>query len=516
MTLTPTQCYQAILTRDSRFDGRFFVAVRSTRIYCRPICRVKTPMQKNCTFYSHAAAAEAAGYRPCKRCRPELAPGNSPMEISSQLARATAFHIGQDFLADHSLADLAGKLGITDRQMRRVFHDEFGVAPVEFWQTQRLLLAKQLLTDSNMPITSVALASGFSSVRRFNTLLKTRYRMTPTELRKTQRPHAPEQFPDFSFRLSYRPPLDWNKLLAFLAQRAIPHVESVRDGAYVRTVRVERRDKTFTGFIEVRNDAAARVLTVKLSKTLMPACAAVLERVKRLFDLDADPAIIDRALGKLAAKSPGLRLPGCFDSFEMAVRAVLGQQVSVAGARTLAGRIAQRFGTPMKTPDPALTHLFPSPRRIASACVSDIAKLGIIGARARTLIALARAIAGGELSLEPGHRVEATLNQLRKIPGIGEWTAQYIAMRALAWPDAFPHTDLGVRKALSMAAPARVLELAEKWRPWRAYAVLHLWNSLSGNAKLLPKASGVARAGSARVAPSAISGMRIAPHPLPK
>jgi len=479
VNLTPDQCYQALLTRDPRFDGRFFVAVRSTRIYCRPICRVKPPMRKNCTFYSHAAAAEVAGYRPCKRCRPELAPGNSPMEISSQLARATAFHIGQDYLADHSLADLAARLGITDRQMRRVFHDEFGVAPVEFWQTQRLLLAKQLLTDSSMPITSVALASGFQSVRRFNTLLKARYRMTPTELRKTQRPHAPEKFPDFSFRLSYRPPLAWDRLLAFLAQRAIPHVETVRDGAYLRTVRVERRDRTFTGFIEVRNDADAHVLTVKLSAALLPACAAVLERVKRLFDLDADPAVIDRALGKLAAKSPGLRLPGSFDSFEMAVRAVLGQQVSVAGARTLAGRIAKRFGTPLQTPNAALTHLFPSPRRIASASTSDIAKLGIIGNRARTLIALARAISRGELSLEPGHRVEATLNQLRKIPGIGEWTAQYIAMRALAWPDAFPHTDLGVRKALGRVTPTRVLELAEKWRPWRAYAVLHLWNSLS-------------------------------------
>ena len=479
VTLTPDQCYQAVLTRDTRFDGRFFVAVKSTHIYCRPICRVKTPMRKNCSFFSHAAAAEVAGYRPCKRCRPELAPGNSPMEISSQLARATAFHIGQDFLSDHSLSDLAGKLGVTDRQMRRVFHDEFGVSPVEFWQTQRLLLAKQLLTDSSMPVTSVALASGFQSVRRFNTLLKARYRMTPTELRVTQRRHAPEKFPDFSFRLSYRPPLDWDRLLAFLAQRAIPHVETVQDGAYLRTVRVKRRDRTYTGYIEVRNDAAARVLTVRLADSLMPACAAVLERVKRLFDLDADPAVIDRALGKLAAKAPGLRLPGSFDSFEMAVRAVLGQQISVASARTLAGRIAQRFGMPVKTPDAALTHLFPSPQRIATAATAGLTKLGIIGARARTLIALARAIAKDELLLEPGHRIESTLNQLRKIPGIGEWTAQYIAMRALAWPDAFPHTDLGVRKALDMAAPARVLELAEKWRPWRAYAVLHLWNSLS-------------------------------------
>jgi AraC family transcriptional regulator of adaptative response / DNA-3-methyladenine glycosylase II len=477
--LNPEQCYQAVLTRDARFDGRFFVAVKTTHIYCRPICRVKTPMEKNCRFFGYAAAAEVAGFRPCKRCRPELAPGNSPMEVSSQLARSAAYHINQDFLSEHSLADLAGKLGVTDRQMRRVFGEEFGVSPVEFWQTQRLLLAKQLLTDSTMSVTSVALASGFQSLRRFNALLKQRYRMTPTEFRKQQKKQLPEKFSDFSFRLNYRPPLAWDELIEFLSQRAIPHVEAVQDGTYFRTVHVKRQNEELAGYIQVRHEAKTHTLSVQLSDALLPVSATVLERVKRLFDLHADPIAIDLILGPLAKPRPGLRVPGSFDGFEMAVRAILGQQVSVAAARTLAGRLALRFGTPLSTRLPFLTHIFPTPQRLASAAVDEIGRLGITGQRAKTLIALSQAITKGDLILEPGNRIEDTFAQLRKIPGVGEWTAQYIAMRALSWPDAFPHTDLGIKKALGAATPRKILELAEKWRPWRAYATLHLWANLA-------------------------------------
>ena len=400
------------------------------------------------------------------------------MEISSQLARATACYINQDFLAEHSLAELAEKLAITDRQMRRVFQEEFGVSPVEFWQTQRLLLAKQLLSDSSMPITSVALASGFQSLRRFNVLLKQRYRMTPTELRKKTGRIEPDNPSDFSLRLSYRAPFDWERLLGFLSRRAIPQVEWVKDAVYLRTVHIIRKDRTFTGHIEVRNDVDKHMLSVRLSDSLLPVCAVVLERVKRLFDLHADPAAIARSLGALAKKRPGLRLPGSFDGFEMAVRAVLGQQVSVAGATTLAGRLTVRFGVPIQASVPSLTHLFPSPERIATAVVDEIQKLGITSARAKSLIVLAQAVSSGDLVLEPGRRIEGTLKVLCQIPGIGEWTAQYVAMRALSWPDAFPHTDLGIRKALGEANPKKVLLLAEKWRPWRAYAALHLWSSL--------------------------------------
>jgi AraC family transcriptional regulator of adaptative response / DNA-3-methyladenine glycosylase II len=478
MLLNPDQCYQAVLTRDARFDGRFFVAVRTTRIYCRPICRVKTPMRKNCEFFSYAAAAEVAGYRPCKRCRPELAPGNSPMEVASQLARNTAYHIGQDFLAGRSLADLAERLGVTDRQMRRVFREEFGVSPVEYWQTQRLLLAKQLLTDSKISVTSVALASGFQSLRRFNALVKERYRLTPSEFRKQQKNQMPASFSEFPFRLGYRPPIDWDRLLGFLSHRAIPGVEAVEDGTYQRTVRLHRQGRELVGYLQVRHEADRQMLAVRLSDALLPACAIVLERIKRLFDLHADPVAIDSALGPLAATRRGLRVPGCFDGFEMAARAILGQQISVAGARTLAGRLVLRFGTEIETPVAALRHTFPLPRRIADASIGQIAALGMPGKRAQTLIDLAGAIADGKVLLQPGRRVEETLMQLRRIPGIGEWTAQYIAMRALSWPDAFPHTDLGIRKGLGENNPKRILELAEKWRPWRAYAAHHVWANL--------------------------------------
>jgi AraC family transcriptional regulator of adaptative response / DNA-3-methyladenine glycosylase II len=441
-------------------------------------------MRKNCEFFNYAAAAEVAGYRPCKRCRPELAPGSSLMEISSQHARNAAWQIGQDFLSEHSLAELAAKLGITDRQMRRVFQDEFGVSPVEFSQTQRLLLAKQLLTDSAMPITSVAYASGFKSLRRFNTLLKQRYRVSPTEFRIQQKKEVPQKFEEFSFRLNYRPPFDWERLLNFLSRRVIPHVEAVQDGKYFRTVHVIRQKQSITGHLEVRHDADRRTLSVQLSNSLLPACVPVLERLKRLFDLHADPAAISAALGKLAQLRPGLRLPGSFDGFEMAVRAILGQQVSVAAASTLAGRLALRFGELVKTPCPSLTHLFPGPEKLASATTAEIVRLGITGQRAQTLIALSRAVAGGAVHLEPGSRIEDTLQELYKIPGFGEWTVQYIAMRALSWPDAFPHTDLGIKKALGVENAKQILELAEKWRPWRAYAALHLWAELTERTKL--------------------------------
>ncbi|HTV43521.1 MAG TPA: DNA-3-methyladenine glycosylase 2 [Candidatus Sulfotelmatobacter sp.] len=493
--MNPEHCYQAVLTRDARFDGRFFVAVKSTGIYCRPICRVKTPMRKNCEFFSYAAGAEAAGYRPCKRCRPELAPGSSLMEISSQQARNAAWHIGQDFLSENSLAGLAAKLGITDRQMRRVFHDEFGVSPVEFSQTQRLLLAKQLLTDSAMPVTDVAYASGFKSLRRFNALLKQRYRVSPTEFRKQQKKEAPQNFAEFSFRLNYRPPFDWDRLLRFLSQRVIPHVEAVQDGKYFRTVQLTRQNRNVIGHLEVRHDADKRMLSVRLSDSLLPVCAPVLERLKRLFDLYADPEAISSVLGKLAAQRPGLRLPGSFDGYEMAVRAILGQQVSVAAACTLAGRLALRYGEPIQsseTPFSSLTRLFPAPQKLASATVADIGRLGIPGQRAKTLISLSRAVADGTLHLEPGSRIEDTLQELNKIPGIGEWTVQYIAMRALSWPDAFPHTDLGVKKALARKNPKEILEIAEKWRPWRAYATLHLWAGLESLQKAVTACRAVA------------------------
>jgi AraC family transcriptional regulator of adaptative response / DNA-3-methyladenine glycosylase II len=481
MLLNADQCYRAVLSRDARFDGRFFVAVRTTRIYCRPICRVKTPMRKNCQFFGHAAEAEVAGYRPCKRCRPELAPGQSMMEVRSEWARAALSWINRDFLAEHSLEELAEKLGVTDRHLRQVFRAEFGVSPVEYAQTQRLLLAKQLLTDTTLPMISVAMASGFRSVRRFNAALKARYRLTPTELR-TSNKKTDADSAGFVFRLAYRPPLAWKELLDFLGKRAILGVESVEGEIYRRTVQWLRQGKSYEGVVEVRHEPGANLVAVRLSSGLAPVCAVILERVKRLFDLRTDPLVIGLVLGKLSGKTPGLRVPGSFDGFETAVRAVLGQQVSVAGATTLAGRFAARFGSPIETSIPALTHVFPLAARVARASVDEIARLGIYGRRAATIIALAKAIDRGELHLEPGHRMEGTLRLLRKIPGIGDWTPQYISMRALSWPDAFPHTDLGIVKALREKSPKKILAMTEKWRPWRSYAALHLWAGLETRA----------------------------------
>jgi AraC family transcriptional regulator of adaptative response / DNA-3-methyladenine glycosylase II len=397
------------------------------------------------------------------------------MEVSSQLARATALHINQDFLADHSLEELAARIGVTDRQMRRAFRDEFGVSPVEYWQTQRLLLAKQLLTDTRLTVAAVAMASGFQSLRRFNVSLKARYRMTPTELRKNQKKDPTQNPSEFSFRLSYRSPMDWQHLIAFLSRRAIPEVETVIGDAYFRTVRLSRQNIEYTGFFEVRNEADQRMISVRLSDTLAPVCVMVLERIKRLFDLEANPVAINKVLGPLSKVRPGLRVPGSFNGFEMVVRAILGQQISVAGARTLTGRLVARFGARINVPVESLGYLFPTAARMARATVDEIGQLGIISKRAETIIALAKAISIGDLVLEPGNRVEGTLRQLRKIPGIGEWTTQYIAMRALSWPDAFPHTDLGICKALGEKNPKKVLAMTEKWRPWRAYAALHLW-----------------------------------------
>jgi AraC family transcriptional regulator, regulatory protein of adaptative response / DNA-3-methyladenine glycosylase II len=475
MTLDPHTCYRALKARDARFDGRFFVAVSSTRIYCRPVCTVKPPRRENCRFYPSAAAAESGGYRPCLRCRPELAPGNASIDASSRLAQAAASMMEDRTLDEEGLDNVAARLGITDRHLRRAFGAEFGVSPVEFAQTQRLLLAKRLLTDTVLPVTQVAFASGFRSVRRFNALFRQRYRLQPGQLRR----HAPSSAADvLNFELSFRPPYDWPAVSAFLAARAIAGVEAVEDGRYRRTARVVVDGKPHLGWIEVSPSPKKPALRVSVSASLAKALPPVLSRVKALMDLSCNPAEISAALGPLAKAHPGLRVPGAFDGFEVAVRAIVGQQVSVAAARTVTGRIAAAFGDPVETSFSSINRIFPSAKKMAELPYGQIARLGMPGARAKTIIGIARAIADGKLELMPNADIEATLEKLRALPGVGEWTAQYIAMRALAWPDAFPHTDLVVMKAMGERNARRVLAAGEAWRPWRAYAVMHLWNSL--------------------------------------
>ncbi|MBL8033196.1 MAG: DNA-3-methyladenine glycosylase 2 [Leptospiraceae bacterium] len=467
--LNADTCYRAVVSRDARFDGAFFIAVSSTRIYCRTVCRVKTPLRKNCTFYPTAAAAEAAGYRPCLRCRPELAPGNSSMDAVSRLARLAMQRIEAGALSDASIAELADEFGVTDRHLRRVLVHELGVSPVEIAQTRRLHLAKQLLTDTTMPVTDIAYASGFASVRRFNALFKERYRLKPGALR--QKKHIAHGADLLRCPLSYRPPLDWPSLLAFLAARAVQGVEMVHGDTYARTVAIDNH----RGVVTVANAPEKNQLIVSLSPSLLPALVPVLFSLRRLFDLDADPAVIAAHLGKLAAARPGLRVPGAFDGFEIAVRAILGQQISVKAATTLSGRIAAAFGENIDTDFLGLTHIHPTAEKIAHAGVGAMAHLGVIRARAQAIHALAEAVHTGTLSLAPSVDVAAHMERLKQLPGIGEWTAQYIAMRTLAWPDAFPHTDLAVMKALRTRDTGKVLGLAEAWRPWRSYAAMHLW-----------------------------------------
>jgi len=475
MLLDADQCYKALVAHDARFDGRFFVGVGSTGIYCRPVCSAKTPNRDRCRFFSSAAAAESSGFRPCLRCRPELAPGNASVDANARLAQSVASLIEDGRLEEDSVARLAGRLGVTDRHVRRVFQHEFGVSPIAFAQTHRLLLAKRLLTDTRLSITETAFASGFASVRRFNDLFSARYRLTPSELRKSRL--AARKGDRLSFELGYRPPYDWAALLAFLARRTIAGVEGVSGRCYRRSIRIVQGAQTRTGWLEARPAENKHALRIDVSASLAHCIPSLLARAKRAFDLNADPSEIGAALGGLAVPHPGLRLPGGFDGFELAVRAILGQQITVRAATTIAGRFAAAFGEPIATPLPDVTHVFPAANAIARLVPAEIARLGITSSRAGALIAVARAIDGGTLDLGTGADVDAALATLESLPGVGPWTAQYVAMRALSWPDAFPHPDVALLKALDMK-PAAALRHAERWRPWRAYAVIHLWKSL--------------------------------------
>ena len=476
MMLDSDSCYQAVKAHDSRFDGRFFTGVTSTKIYCRPVCTAKVPKRENCRFYPSAAAAENEGFRPCLRCRPELAPGNASIDSGARLAQAAASMIEDGVANDASLEELAARLGVTDRHLRRLFFEAFGVAPIDFAQTQRLLLAKRLLTDTKMSVIDIAFAGGFQSLRRFNALFKQRYRLTPSTMRKSA--SASTVSDEFLFELAYRPPLDWPHLLSFLGNRGIAGVEMIDAKIYRRSVRMDVQGVVHRGWIAVAQHKTKAVLKVRIAVSLARVLPQVMSRIKQLFDLACQPQEISAALGDLAKANAGIRLPGAFDGFELAVRAVLGQQITVRAATTLAGRFVAAFGDEIATPFDGLTRNFPAADQIAPLSIDAIAKLGIIAARARTILTLARSIADVKLRLDPSADVDATIAQLRAIPGIGDWTAQYIAMRALAWPDAFPHTDYGVMKALNEKNQRKVLEIAEAWRPWRAYAVMHLWHSL--------------------------------------
>ena len=474
MLLDAEACYRAVRARDRRFDGRFFTAVSSTGIYCRPICPVRPPKREHMRFYSSAAAAEGAGFRPCLRCRPERAPGLASVDASSRLAGAAMSGIEELAVSNGKVSDLAASLGVSDRHLRRVTEAELGVSPVELAQTQKLLLAKRLLSETSLKLTDIAFASGFGSVRRFNALFKVRYGLNPRSLRRTSTATY-----GLLCQLDFRPPLAWEHMLGYLRLRAIPGVEWVEGGRYRRTVAIGEAQ----GWIDVGLAKSGLALDVEVSPGLAPVIGAVIVRVKHLFDLGAAPDAVsallctDPLLAPAVRRLPGLRVPGAFDGFELAVRAVLGQQVSVKSATTLAGRWAARFGMPFQTPHGALNRLAPTACAMLDATENDIGSLGIVGSRARCLIALARAASDRRVILAYSANVEEQIDQLMALPGIGPWTAQYIAMRALHWPDAFPDGDLMVLRAAGLRKK-ELLARAEGWRPWRAYATHYLWQSL--------------------------------------
>jgi AraC family transcriptional regulator of adaptative response / DNA-3-methyladenine glycosylase II len=479
MTLQPDAAYLALKARDPRFDGRLFVGVTSTRIYCRPVCRVRTPKRENCMFFASAAGAERAGFRPCLRCRPELAPGLSLMDSSQVLAQHAARMLEGVARGEgvRSLPEVAQQLGVTTRHLRRIFVDAYGVSPIEYVSTQRLLQAKQLLTDTDLAVAQVALASGFASVRRFNAAFVQRYRMSPTALRRERGATAAE---GPVLKLGYRPPYDIEGVLAFFRARCIEGVEAVEGQEFARTLRITCTGKSLSGWIALRFAPQRHEVHLRLAPSLALAAAAVLQRVRQALDLDADPELIEAALKDRlpSGPRPGLRVPNGFDGFEIATRVILGQQVTVAAARTLVRRLVERFGDQVETPFPRLTRLFPSAQAIAEADPEIIGKLGIVRQRVRAMQALATEVQGGRICLHRGAPLSSTLDALRALPGIGEWTVQLIAMRALAWPDAFAATDIGVMNALCTRDVAQVQQQAEAWRPWRAYAVMRLWQTL--------------------------------------
>ena len=556
-------CYAALKARDARFDGCFFTAVTSTGIYCRPVCSVKLPKRENCLFFDHAAQAESAGYRPCLRCRPELAPHSvvwsiqdasyilahqaaklldepeawAPTFVASRTAlppegalrlrpgkagsaaptgEEAASALGQGGTSPHdtvpTVAGLAIKLGISDRHLRRIFEVQFGVSPLQYLQTRRLLTAKQLLADTALPVTQIALISGFASVRRFNAAFVGHYGLNPTQLR---RQGVKPSDGGITVKLGYRPPYDVAAMLGFFAKRLITAIEFVADGAgskgLGRTFRVETGGKTHTGWILATFDESRSHVLLQISDSLREVLPLVIRRLRAMLDLDADPQAINSALHTSFPAGDGLRVPGAMDGYELAVRAVLGQQITVAAARTLAQRMVDKLGEPISTPWPELTRLFPAPAVLAQASGDALGQLGIVRQRQAAIVGIAKAVAEKRVQLHGGADVNATIAALKELPGIGDWTAQYIAMRALRWPDAFPAGDVALHKALGVQGlknPAKEAERASlAWKPWRSYAVIRAWSGAMQPAAVAPNNQNAAEEVAAQRVPGCHCGL---------
>ncbi len=470
---------RARMSKDPRFDGKFFIAVTSTRIYCRPICRVRDAKRENIRYYFSAAAAAQAGFRPCLRCRPEAAPGTPAWQGTSAVVKRALRLIDEGLLDSGSVDDLADKLGVGARHLDRLFLQHAGASPVVFAQTRRLHFAKRLLDETRLSIGEIALAAGFGSQRRFNTVIRRTYQCAPRDLRRHRRVDAAARpGGTVALRLAFRPPYDFARVLAFLRARAIPGVEKVDATTYSRTL----RSGNGKAVVSVRLMAGEDALELRVTGALPADLFGISSSARRVFDTAADPTQIAQAfgsdpiLGPLVARSPGLRIPGAWDPFECAVRAILGQQVSVAAARTLATRLVARMGTSVDGGASDLTTLFPSPEAIKEG---ELRGLGVTQKRIAAIRSLARAVATRELDFAAA--ADETAAALTRIAGVGPWTSQYVALRALGDPDAFPGSDLILRRMAGGGSQAlsesRLASRAEAWRPWRAYAALYLWDA---------------------------------------
>lgn len=479
--------YRAFASHDSRFDGRVFVGVTSTKIYCRPTCSARLPKFENCVFFESAAQAESAGFRPCLMCRPETAPGMAVIDARTTLAKRAEAYLREHYTDKACASKLAGKLGYTEHHIRRVFSEEYGVTPDQYLLTLRLHLAKSLLTDSSLAVTRVAETCGFGSVRTFNRAFKEHYRLAPTELRRKK--HAKlSKVGGITLRICYRPPYNYDEMLAFFESRLLQGVEKVEDGAYMRTVRYACESSHDSGWVRVTNDAAHNALAVELSDSLLPHVSDVLARVRRQFDCDCEPSVIAEGLATLQGAKPnanpkGVRLPGCFEPFETMCRAVIGQQITVNAANRIAGRIVETYGIPVETGIDGLTNSFPTPEEMLS--IEDIeASLGVLGViktRSRVIECLAKLMVDNKVGPSCPDDAQEQIKTLLAVKGIGPWTANYIAMRALGYTDAFLESDSGIAHALPDFSPKERLALAEQWRPWRSYANIALWNSLASS-----------------------------------
>ncbi|TDQ83273.1 DNA-3-methyladenine glycosylase II [Dongia mobilis] len=481
IALDPLACYRAIETRDARFDGRVFVGVTSTGIYCRPVCPARTAKFAHCRFYPSAAAAQEAGFRPCLRCRPETAP-----ETGAWAGTSSTVSRGLALIADGALDGegagveaLAARLGIGERQLRRLFNAHLGAVPIAVAQARRVHFAKQLIHDTDLPMTDVALAAGFGSLRRFNETFRQMYGRPPGALRR--RKTASGEGGSVTLHLRYRPPYDWAAMLAFLRARAIPGLELVTGQSYSRAVRIGGG----AGTVTIDHRPAQASLRARIRFPDLTALPAIVRRIRRVFDLDADVVMIgahlaqDPLLTPLIAARPGLRVPGGWDGFELAIRAILGQQVTIAAARKLAAQLVGLCGSdlPPELRMGDLARCFPTPEQLLAA---DLSSLGMPGARRQTLGAMAAAATADADLFRPMSSLEETVARLCRIRGIGDWSAHYIALRVIRESDAFPASDVGLLRGATppggqRPTPQALLAMSARWRPWRAYAAQHLW-----------------------------------------